>query len=238
MLLLCLTLVPEVLSDHAILPEVLWNFYQIKDKRKRLTLMENPHFYNKTPSTLLGAFWDGVETLDIDATEDFEHGFTISVLTDKQEPVHLIIDNKIVHSFGNLWHSNNGSMLLKGSGIFFVCSPVSDLLADTRGRLRGEGIVKAALRGKCSGFYVKRLPMSTGDSSLSRAFRTHNDRGLQPIDMDFKSYPFTTGWKSFIDSPSINSSRCSPGLCIYVITERVGSRRLVRRNIIALNCIF
>ena len=93
----------------------------------------------------------------------------------------------------------------------------------------GESVVKASLRGIYNGFYIKPLPVSTGDS---KNFRTQNDHKLQPIVTDF--YPLTTGWKSFIDSPQMNGS---PGFCIGVFTEPVGPMRPVRRNIITFNCI-
>ena len=112
-LLLYLILVPEFLSSNPSVQEVIWNFYQIKDKRECLTLKENPHFYAKLP-TLLEAHGDSVK---IDPTEDFRHTYMLYVLTDKQEPVHVIIGDQIVQSFGNLWRSENG-VILKGSCVF------------------------------------------------------------------------------------------------------------------------
>ena len=187
-----------------------------------LTLKDNPHFYAELP-TLLKAHGDSVK---IDSTEDFRHLDKFYVLTDKKEVVHVMADNKILHTFGNLWRAEN-TIIFKGSSVFLGVSPVSDVLTDNCGKLRGESILKASLRRKYSAFYIKTLPVSTGNS---RIFRSQNDRGLQPIVTDW--YPLTTGWKSFIGSPQTNSS---PGFCICVFTERVDRRRPVRRNIITFN---
>ena len=111
--LLYLILVPDVLSDSPSLQEILWNFCRSTDRKERLTLSENPHFYADLP-TLLEAHGNSVK---IDPTEDFRHADKFYVLTDKQELVHVMTDDKILHSFGNLWRSENG-IILKGLGIF------------------------------------------------------------------------------------------------------------------------
>ena len=216
-----------MLSDSPSVQEILRDFSLFKGERGHLTLKDNPHFYADLPK-LLKAHGDSIK---IDPTEDFRHANTFYVLTDKrevQEFVHIMTGNKILHSFGNLWRSENG-IILKGSGIFFS-SPVSDVLTDICGRLRGESIVKASLRGMYSRFYIKTLPVSTSDS---RVFRTQNDRGLQPIITDL--YPLSTSWKYFTSSRPMN---IPPGFCICVFTEQVGPRRPVRRNIITFNCIY
>ena len=111
-LLQYLILVPEYFSSPPTLQEILWNLCRIEDKKKRLTLKDNPHFYEQLP-TLLKAHGDSVK---IDPTKRFwEH--KLYVLTDKQELVHVITGNKILHSFGNWWRSEN-TITLKGTGIF------------------------------------------------------------------------------------------------------------------------
>jgi hypothetical protein len=167
------------------------------------------------------------DNVKIDPTEDFRREDKFYVLADKQEVVHIMTGNKILHSFGNMWRSDN-TIIFKSSGIFFP-PPVSDFLTDIRGRLMGESIVKASLRGTYSGFYVRRLPVSTG---VPRAFRTQNDCGLQLISTEL--YPWTTGWEHFIDSPPMDSS---PGFCFCIFTERVGPDSPVRSNIITFSCI-
>ena len=221
-------LVSDVLGDSPSIQEILWNFCCIKDKMKRLTLKENPHFYVKLP-TLLKEHGDGV---DISPTEDFRHADEYFVLTDKQELVHIMTGNKILHSFGNLWRSENG-IILKGSSIFFFVFPVSDLLTDICGRLRGEGIIKASLRGTYGEFYVKRLPMSAG---VPRAFRTLNNRGLQLIITAL--YPWTS-WEHFIDRPPTNNNDSSVNFySVYVFTKQVAPNSPVCSNVIAFNCIY
>ena len=108
---------PEVLSDSPSLQEILGNFSRFKDKRKRLTLVENPHFYAELPA-LLKVHGDNVK---IDPTEDFRHANKFYVLTDKQELVHIMTGNKVLHSFGNLWRSEN-TIIFKGSGVFLGVS--------------------------------------------------------------------------------------------------------------------
>ena len=87
-----------------------------KDKRSHLALKENPHFYVNLPA-LLKAHGDSVK---INPTEDFQPGDTFYVLTDRQEPVHVMIGNKL-HSFGNLWRYKN-TIIFKGSGNLFSLS--------------------------------------------------------------------------------------------------------------------
>ena len=85
----------EMLSNHPNLQEVLWNFSCLKDK-KRLTLVENPHFYAELPASP-EAYVDNVK---IDPTEDFGHADKFYVLTDKPEPIHIMTD-QVSWSFGN-----------------------------------------------------------------------------------------------------------------------------------------
>jgi hypothetical protein len=211
-------LVPEVLGDSPSLQEILWNFCRSEDKKNRLTLKDNPHFYAELP-TLLKAHGDSVK---IDSTEDFRHANKFYVLTDKQELVHIMTDNKILHSFGNLWRSENG-IILKGSDLFFVFPHVSDLLTDICGRLRGEGIVNTSLRGTYSEFY-KRLPVSTG-TGIPLTFRTRNDRGLQPVVTEL--YPWT-GWEPFISTPM----ESSVDLCLHFFTKQAAPNSPVRSKVI------
>ena len=79
-----------------------------------MTLKENPHFYANLP-TLLKAHGDNVK---VDPTEDFQQADKFYVLTDRQEPVHIMSGNKILHSFGNMWRYEN-TIIFKGSGNLF-----------------------------------------------------------------------------------------------------------------------
>ena len=110
--------VPEVLSNSPSLQEVLWNFSRFKDEDKRLTLRENPHFYAKLPASPK-AYRGGVK---IDPTEDFRHANKFYVLTDKLEPVYIMI-GQVLQPFGNLWCPQN-AIIFKGMGVLFLSFPV------------------------------------------------------------------------------------------------------------------
>lgn len=108
--------VPEILSDTPNLQEILWNFSRFKDKKKRLTLKENSHFYAELP-TSPEAYRD---SLKIDPTEDFRHTDKFYVLTDTPEPIHIMSD-LVLHSFGNFWFPKD-AIIFKGSDILFFLS--------------------------------------------------------------------------------------------------------------------
>ena len=111
-------LLPVYLGISPSLQEILWNLrHFVREDLKCLTLKDNPHFYVELP-TLLKAHGDSVK---IDPTEDFRHAGIYYVLTDKQEVVHIMTDNKILHSYGNLWRSEN-TIIFKGSGAFWGVS--------------------------------------------------------------------------------------------------------------------
>ena len=220
MLILQLILLPVVLGESPSVQEILWNFCCVKDKKKRLTLKENPRFYTELP-TLMKAHGDSV---NIDSTEDFRHADKFYVLTDKQEPIHIMTGNKILHSFGSLWRSENG-IILKGSGVFFEFPPVSDFLTDICGRLMGESIVKETLNGTFGEYYATRLPVSTG---VRRAFRTRKHRELHSIGT--KLYPWT-GWERFIDGPPMHTSADFCSVCVLI--KQVAPNSPVRSKVIA-----
>ena len=127
---LYLILMPARLKDHMIRPEIFWCFCQgfchSKDKKlvKKnslipsicLTLKENPHFYVKLPS-LLKAHGD---SLEINPTEDFQQADRFYVLTDRQEPIHIMTGNKILHSFSNVWCYNNTTIFKGSCNHFFL----------------------------------------------------------------------------------------------------------------------
>ena len=202
-----------MLSDSPSLQEILWNFSRFKDEKKRLTLRDNPHFYAELP-TSPEAYGDSVK---IDPTEDFRHANKFYVLTDKPELVYIMTD-QVSQSFGNFWCPK----MLSFSKVWASCfcfSPVSDVLPDICGRLRGESIVKASLRGTYCGF-CERLPVST----VPRASR--NRRGLQPIITE--GCPWM-GWKCSIGCLPMHSS-VDFGLC--VCTGRAAPDSPVRCDVI------
>jgi hypothetical protein len=181
--------IPEVISDNPNLQEILWNFSRLKNKKQRLTLRENPHFYADLP-TLPEAYGDGVE---IDPTEDFHHADTFYVLTDKPSLVCVTTDQDTRY-FGNFWCPQN-AVIFKGLGVIFIyLFPVFDALPDICGRLAGERIVKTSLSGTICGL-CNELPVST----IARASR-HN---LPPISTQGCSW---MGWKSSTGSLPLHSS--------------------------------
>jgi hypothetical protein len=100
--------VPVVLSNSPSIQEILWRFSSFKDKKKRLTLRQNPHFYVKLP-TSPEEYGDSVK---IDPTEDFQHADRFYVLTDKLEHVYIMTD-RISKSFSNFWCPQN-AIVFKG----------------------------------------------------------------------------------------------------------------------------
>ena len=130
-----------VLSNRPTVQEILWNFSHFNDEKIRLTLTDNPHFYAKLP-TSPEAYGDSVR---IDPIEDFQHGNKFYVLTDKPELVRIMTDQD-KQFFGNFWCPQK-AIIFKGLDVFVLFSPVSDVLPDICGRLRGGSIVKASLKG-------------------------------------------------------------------------------------------
>ena len=123
--------------------------------------------------------------------------------------------------------------------LVFVFLPISDVLLEICGRLRGESIVKESLRVTYCGF-CKRLPVSAAPrasmstlggfykrlltSTVPRA--STNQRGLQPIITE--GCP-RTAWKCSTGCLEMHSSDI--GLCIC--TGQLASNSLVRCGIFA-----
>ena len=211
--------VPVVLSDNPSLQEILWNFSRFKDERRRLTLRNNPHFYVELP-TSPEEYGDCVK---IDPTEDFRHANKFYVVTDKPEPIYIKTD-QVSQVYGNIWYPKN-AFIFKGLFVwFFVLSFVSDVFPDIHGRLMGESIVKASLRGSRCGL-CKRLRASTvSGRGLRSRLRTE---ALQPIiTKGFSSLSFNT---SSIGGLPMHSYR-NIGLCIC--TGQVAPDSPVRCDII------
>jgi hypothetical protein len=224
-----------VLSNNPSLQEILWNFSRFNDEKKRLTLKENPHFYAELPN-LPETDWAGVK---IDPIEDFRHANNFYVLTDKPEPVHIMTDKDSQwQSFGNFWCPKN-AITFKGLGILFVCfSFFSDVLPDTRGRLRGERVVKESLRDTC--WFCERLPASiiprTSRSTLGGSYKkllasavpkaSTNRRGLQPIITEGCSW---MGWKC---STGLLPMHGSVDVGLGICTGKMAPDSPVRRDVI------
>jgi hypothetical protein len=109
--------VPEVISNNPSLQEILWNFSRFKDKKKRLTLKDNPHFYSDLPTS--PDVYD--DNFIIYPTEDFRHADEFYVLTDKPKPVHIMTDRDS-QTFGNFWCPKN-AIIFKGWAPCFCFFP-------------------------------------------------------------------------------------------------------------------
>ena len=96
--------------------------------------------------------------------------------------------------------------------------PVSDVFPDICGRLRGEGIIKASLKGKSCGF-CERLPVPTTPGTST------SHRGLQPIITE--QYPWL-GWKC---STQIGCLHSSVDVGLRVCTGKTASDSLVRCDV-------
>ena len=102
--------IPEVLSPRSDTKEIMWNFSRYKDGR-RLTLKQNPHFYEKLPTSAEkyeGQFrTDPVETFQQEA---------ISVLTDNPGLTgrFFVETAKEKRAFGNVWVPKK-AIIFKGS---------------------------------------------------------------------------------------------------------------------------
>lgn len=112
---------PVMLSPHPDLSEVLWIFSYLKDERKRLTLKQNPHFYERLP-TLPEAYGKEFRMSPI-KTYQYER---ISVLIDNPDHTGRVFLETAhrTRTFGNVWAENN-CIIFKGSHVhtFYVFNP-------------------------------------------------------------------------------------------------------------------
>jgi hypothetical protein len=102
--------IPEVLSQSSDTKEILWNFSRFKDGR-RLTLKDNPHFYEKLPTS--AEKYEG--QFRTDPVETFQQE-KISVLTDNPHLTgRLFLETaKEKRAFGNVWVPKK-AIIFKGS---------------------------------------------------------------------------------------------------------------------------
>ena len=107
--------VPEELSKTSNLQEILWNFSHFKGE-KRLTLKQNPHFYQVLPT--LAEQYEG--KFRRDPVETFDHE-KINVLTDNLGPTgRVFIETaKESRAFGNVWAPRK-AIIFKGSSLLHL----------------------------------------------------------------------------------------------------------------------
>ena len=154
---------PEVLSEDSNFAEVLWNFSRFRDEKERLTLKQNPHFYENLPHLSE----EYVDSFRCDPIEDFRHE-RIYVLTDR--PGRIYPDaGQVPRAFGNVWCSQN-TLIFKGSSdLFHIFSIFTHfcISADVFGKLEGEGIVGSFIKEKPNLRYcVERLSSPTSPDSM------------------------------------------------------------------------
>ncbi|KAH9174166.1 hypothetical protein EDB89DRAFT_593988 [Lactarius sanguifluus] len=116
--------VSQELSSSPSLPEILWNFSRYKDRRARVTLEQNPHFYLRCPADQ-SAYTPKFQRRQLqDPSGVLEHDDTVYVLFDRPGRVFLTTEHEF-RIFGNVW-SLNGSLIFR----------------DRSGVLEGEQLVK------------------------------------------------------------------------------------------------
>jgi hypothetical protein len=108
----------EALICHLGLPIILWYFSHLKGK-KRLTLSQNPHFYEglpESPTEYEPHFYTR-------PTNCQESKGTIYILTNNERRVILELEQKR-RTFDNVWRmKNTNTLLFKGSSPAFLFLP-------------------------------------------------------------------------------------------------------------------
>ena len=94
---------PEVLNNDSKLQEILWNFSRF-DRERRLTLSQNPHFYNHLP-TSSNANWSGFDSKATEENFPTDHAQPIYVLTNTPGRVFLELGPN-PRAFDNVWNMN------------------------------------------------------------------------------------------------------------------------------------
>ena len=129
---------PVALCRSSNLNEDLWNFGRFKDKR-RLTLKQNPHFYDVLPEKYGRNFrTDPIETFQRER---------ISVLTDNSGQAGRIYiqASKKSRVFGNVWALKD-AFIFKGSKLLLNSFSLANTLSDIFGALEGESIIGSVIQ--------------------------------------------------------------------------------------------
>ncbi|KAH9979613.1 hypothetical protein BGW80DRAFT_1442562 [Lactifluus volemus] len=129
--------VHQTLCESSNLQEILWNFSRYKGK-KRLTLKENPHFYEHLPC-LPEAYGN---TFKANAIQDFQHVEKVYVLTDKVGRVYVETQAQDIRAFGNFWIPSNAI-----------------IFKDIHGMLEGERHVERSIDATPKIWYRKEHPL-------------------------------------------------------------------------------
>lgn len=111
-----MTRIPEVLGKTSDVKEVLWNFSHFKGE-KRLTLKQNPHFYDVLPTSVenYGVDFEIYPIGDL----KYEKPAKINVLTDKLGLTGRVFleTAKKTRAFGNVWVPKK-AIIFKGACLF------------------------------------------------------------------------------------------------------------------------
>jgi hypothetical protein len=123
--------VSEALISALELPVILWYFSHLKDE-SRLTLAQNPHFYEVLPksSTKYGPKFRTQPTKNYQGT--------ICVLKNNERRVFLELGQN-QRTFDNIWRSNNAFILKGLCRVPFLA--ITDVFSDVVGKIEGEDIV-------------------------------------------------------------------------------------------------
>jgi hypothetical protein len=118
----------------------LWNFSRFKDG-KRLTLKDNPHFYEKLPTS--ADKYDG--QFRTNPIKTFHHD-RISVLTDNPRLGRVFLETaKEERVFSNVWVPKE-AIIFKGSYLSVFIFSFPNILSDVCGKLEGENIIGSAIK--------------------------------------------------------------------------------------------
>ena len=115
----------ELVRKDSAFRDILWDFYRLRNTKKRLTLMDHPHFYAKLPKSQE----EYESRIEIDHTEDLWQADKFYVLTDRRELVYIMTD-QVTLTFGNFWRFKNG-LIFKGLSIFIVFPPLLLMFCQT-----------------------------------------------------------------------------------------------------------
>jgi len=146
---------PVMLSRSPDMTEIMWNFSRFKDGR-RLTLKDNPHFYERLP-TSAEEYGSQFRT---DPIQTFHHD-KISVLTDSPLATGRVFFETAqkAMAFVNVWVPKD-AIIFKGSYLsVFLFSP-PNILLDVRGRLEGESIIGSAIKNTPNLWCYEEPPLS------------------------------------------------------------------------------
>ncbi|KAH9985679.1 hypothetical protein BJV77DRAFT_97427 [Russula vinacea] len=136
---------------------------------RRLTLRQNPHFYQMLP-TLPEAYGGDFR---MEPIETFQHG-RVSVLIDNPNNAGRVFleTERETRAFGNVWVPNE-AIVFKGSYLLcrFSLSDTSSL--DVCGNLEGESIIEVAIKGIPNLWcFEERLPSLASQMRLSDNWNT------------------------------------------------------------------